>query len=145
MKFIHSALLTLAISTAVVSTAQARDSFNLGINVGGFGYAPPVAYYPAPVYYNEPVYYSQPVTYYHPAPRYYGHHGFAPTVVSFGYQNFGGHHGWDRGGRGHHGWDRGGRGGRGGWDRGGRGGWDRDGRGGGDRGGRDRGGRGRDN
>ena len=107
MKFIHSAVLALAIGAAAVSTAQARDSFSLGINVGGYGYAPPVAYYPAPVYYSEPVYYSQPVTYYRPAPRYYG---YAPSVVSFGYHNYGGHHyrGHDRGHhRGHHGWDRG--------------------------------------
>jgi hypothetical protein len=115
MKLIHSAVLALAIGGATVSTAQARDSFSLGINVSDYGYAPPVAYYPAPVYYSEPVYYSQPVTYYRPAPRYYS---YAPTVVSFGYQNYGGysHHG------GHHGWDRG-RGhddrGNGGWERGG--------------------------
>ena len=88
MKLIHSAILALAIGAATVSTAQARDSFSLGINVGGYGYAPPVAYYPAPVYYSEPVYYSAPVTYYRPAPRYYG---YAPSVVSFGYNNYGGH------------------------------------------------------
>jgi hypothetical protein len=113
MKILHSLLAVLAISTIAISTANARDSFSLGINVGGFGYAPPVAYYPAPVYYHEPVvYYREPV-YYHPAPRYYG---YAPTVVSFGYNNFGGHRGWNRGGwdRGHRGWDRGHRG----WDRG---------------------------
>jgi hypothetical protein len=118
MKLIHSAILALAIGAATVSTAQARDSFSLGINVGGYGYAPPVAYYPAPVYYSEPVYYSQPVTYYRPAPRYYG---YAPTVVSFGYQNYGGHHynrhHDNRGGN--HGWSRGhDRGHRGGHDRG---------------------------
>ena len=107
MKLIHSAILVLAIGAATVSTAQARDSFSLGINVGGYGYAPPVAYYPQPVYYSEPVYYSQPVTYYRPAPRYYG---YAPTVVSFGYQNYGGHH-YRGHHRGHHGWDRGHRGG----------------------------------
>jgi hypothetical protein len=112
MKLIHSVVLALAIGAATVSTAQARDSFSLGINIGGYGYAPPVAYYPAPVYYSEPVvYYSAPVTYYRPAPVYYG---YAPTVVSFGYSNYGGyrghhhgHHGWDRGDRGHDGWKRG--------------------------------------
>jgi hypothetical protein len=106
MKLIHTAVLALAIGAASISSVQARDSFSLGINVGGYGYAPPVAYYPAPVYYSEPVYYSAPVTYYRPAPRYYG---YAPTVVSFGYQNYGGysHHG------GHH--DRG----QGRWERGG--------------------------
>lgn len=107
MKLIHSVVLALAIGAATVSTAQARDSFSLGINIGGYGYAPPpVVYYPAPVYYSEPVYYR-------PAPRHYGY-GYAPTVVSFGYQSFGGHrhgHGW-----GHRGWDR--DSGRNGWDRG---------------------------
>ena len=113
MKLIHSVVFALAIGAATVSTAQARDSFSLGINIGGYGYAPPVAYYPAPIYYSEPVYYAEPVTYYRPAPRYYG---YAPTIVSFGYQNYGGHHyrghhsghhGWDRGDRGHDGWNRG--------------------------------------
>jgi len=49
------------------------------------------------------------VTYYRLAPRYYG---YAPTMVSFGYQNYGGHHyrGHHRGHRGHDGWDRGHRG-----------------------------------
>jgi hypothetical protein len=128
MKIFHSAVLALTIGAATVSTAQARDSFSLGINVGGYGYAPPpVVYYPAPVYYGEPVYYSQPVTYYREAPRYYG---YAPTVVSFGYQNYGGysHHGGHNG-WGHHGWNRGGDHhdrGRGDWNRGGRGHHDRD-------------------
>ena len=120
MKLIHSVILALAIGAATVSTAQARDSFSLGVNIGGYGYAPPVVYYPAPVYYNEPIYYSEPVTYYRPAPRYYG---YAPTIVSFGYQNYGGHqyHGDYRSHhRGHHGWDRGNHGNRGhdGWNRG---------------------------
>ena len=106
MKLIHSAVLALAIGAASISSVQARDSFSLGINVGGYGYAPPVAYYPAPVYYSEPVYYSAPVTYYRPAPRYYGY-GYAPTVVSFGYQNYGGYrHGHHDRGQGR--WERGG-------------------------------------
>ncbi len=110
MKIIHSVGLALLIGVASVSSAQAHDSFSLGINIGGYGYAPPVAYYPAPVYYREPVvYYREPV-YYREAPRYYG---YAPTVVSFGYQNYGhGHNG---------GWNRGHHGGHGGWNRGGRG------------------------
>lgn len=126
MKLIHSVILALAIGAATVSTAQARDSFSLGVNIGGYGYAPPVVYYPAPVYYNEPIYYSEPVTYYRPAPRYYG---YAPTIVSFGYQNYGGHH-YRGHHRGQHGWDRGNHGNRGhrghdGWNRG-RGHHDRD-------------------
>ena len=126
MKLIYSVILALAIGAATVSTAQARDSFSLGVNIGGYGYAPPVVYYPAPVYYNEPIYYSEPVTYYRPAPRYYS---YAPTIVSFGYQNYGGHH-YRGHHRGHHGWDRGNHGNRGhrghdGWNRG-RGHHDRD-------------------
>jgi hypothetical protein len=118
MKLIHTAVLALAIGAASISSVQARDSFSLGINVGGYGYAPPVAYYPAPVYYSEPVYYSAPVTYYRPAPRYYG---YEPTVISFGYSNYGAyrHHGWDRDEDRH---DRG----RGEWNRGGRGHHDHD-------------------
>ena len=116
MKIIHSAMLALAIGAASISSVQARDSFSLGINVGGYGYAPPVVYYPAPVYresvyYGEPVvYYREPVTYYRSAPRYYG---YAPTVVSFGYQNYGYDHygGWNRGHhRGNGGWNHRGRG-----------------------------------
>jgi hypothetical protein len=130
MKIMHSALLAFSIGAASISNVQAQDSFSLGINVGGYGYAPPVVYYPAPVYYSEPVvYYREPV-YYQPAPRYYG---YASTVVSFGYNNFGGHRDWNRGGwdRGHRGWDRGGRDrGHRGWDRGrDRGDWGRRGRG----------------
>jgi hypothetical protein len=104
MKLIHSAILALTIGVASITSVQARDSFSLGINIGGYGYAPPVAYYP------QPVYYSEPVVYYRPAPVYYG---YAPTVVSFGYQNYGGHHyrGHHRGHHGHHGWNRGHRGG----------------------------------
>jgi hypothetical protein len=116
MKLIHSTVLALVIGVAAVSSAQARDSFSLGINVGGYGYAPPpVVYYPAPVYYSEPV------TYYRAAPRYYG---YAPTVVSFGYTNYS--HGY-YGGHRHHDWDRDGdRRGRGDWSRGGRGHRDHD-------------------
>ena len=111
MTILPSALVVLAISAASVTSAQARDSFSLGINIGGYGYAPPVTYYPAPVYYGEPVYYNQPIEYYRPAPRYYS---YAPRVVSFGYQSYGdnqyrGHHGGNYGGNygGHHGWGHG--------------------------------------
>lgn len=90
MKIIYSAMLALTMGVASISSVQARDSFSIGVNIGGYGYAPPAVYYPAPavVYYDEPVYYR-------PAPRYYG---YAPTVISFGYQGYGGHHY-----RGHHG------------------------------------------
>ena len=110
MKILHSTILALAIGAASISSVQARDSFSIGLNIGGYGYAPPVVYYPQPVYYSEPViYYREPV-YYREAPR---HYGYAPTVVSIGYQNYGGHHyrGHHRGHNGHQGWNRGHRGG----------------------------------
>ncbi len=99
MKIFHCAALALAIGAASISSVQARDSFSIGINVGGHGYYEPVyyeptRYYAEPVYYSQPVYYSAPVTYYREpihyrsVPRYYG---YAPSVVSFGYSNHGGH------------------------------------------------------
>jgi hypothetical protein len=111
MKLLHTIVLGLIITAATVTAAQARDSFSLGINVGGHSYAPQPVYYAAPpvIYYEPQVYYREPV-YYRPAPRvYYA----APTVISFGYQNYGGHQyrghydGWRHESRGHHGWKRG--------------------------------------
>lgn len=106
MKLLRSAVIVLFIGAASISNASARDSFSLGVNIGGYGYATPVAYYPAPpvVYYSQPVYYrAAPPVYYQP-------------VVSYQYYNVG-HRGYDGGwghhGRGHHG------GGRGDWGRGG--------------------------
>lgn len=105
MKILHSAAFALAIGLASVSSAQARDSFSLGINIGGFGYGPPVAYYPAPPI----VYYDAPIVHYRHVPRYYG---YAP-LVSYRYFDGGrrghhyGHRHWDRGGR-HNGWRDGG-------------------------------------
>jgi hypothetical protein len=115
MKILHTTILALAIGVAAISSAQARDSFSFGLSIGNYGYAPPVAYYPQPVYYSQPVYYAEPV-YYRPAPRAY----YAPAVVTFGYQNYGGyrghHDGW---GRERHGWKHEGRGhDGGGWNRG---------------------------
>ncbi len=55
MKLLRTAVIALAIGVASISTASARDSFSLDVNIGGYGYAPPVAYYPAP-----PVVYLQP-------------------------------------------------------------------------------------
>lgn len=120
MKILSSTVAALAIVAASASSAYARDSFSLGINVGGYGYAPPPT-----VYYSQPIYYSEPV-YYRPAPRaYYA----APAVISFGYQNYGGHRGYNSGyNRGHHGgWGHENRGNNG-WGRGneGRGGHGRD-------------------
>lgn len=104
MKLLHSAVIALALGVASISSASARDSFSIGVNIGGYGYAPPVAYYPAPpvVYYSQPVYYrtASPV-YYQPVVsyRYFddGHRGYGRSWGHEGRQ----HHGWGHGGRGH--------------------------------------------
>lgn len=113
MKILRSLMAVLAIGVATISTANARDSFSLGINIGGYGYAPPVAYYPAPPL----VYYSAPSAYYYePAPSYY----YSAPIVSYRYYS-GGHyydrhhdrrydrgHGWGNGHRDHNDGHRGG-------------------------------------
>ena len=103
MKLLHSAVFALALGVASISSASARDSFSIGVNIGGYGYAPPVAYYPAP----PVVYYSQPVYYRSVAPVYY------QPVVSYQYYNVG-HRDYGRArgyeGRHHEGWGHGGRG-----------------------------------
>lgn len=108
MKILKALLATIAISAASMTSASAHDSFHLGINLGGYGYAPPpVAYYPAPAYYGAPtVYYAQPRVI-----------QYGPPVVSYRYYNGGGYRGWHHGNRGRDDWDRG----RGNWDRGDRG------------------------
>ena len=107
MKIIHSAILALAIGAASVTSAQAHDSFSLGLNIGGYGYAPPV------------VYYNEPIVYYSALPRYYSYE----PVVSYRYDDGGfrgrgrgwgheereehedhEHHGWGHEGREHGGW-----------------------------------------
>lgn len=111
MKIFHSAILALAIGAACVSSAQARDSFSLGINVGGYGYPPPVYYAPPVTFYNPPVvYYSGASNYYHRS-----YYNDAP-VVTYQYANDGfrgcrrggheerEHHGWRDEDREHHGW-----------------------------------------
>ena len=87
MKILNTIMATIAIVAATVTPAQARDSFRIGINIGGHdGYAShsigthrhaPAfrGYYGAPV-----VYYTPPVVYYTPAIRYdnfrsYGSYG----------------------------------------------------------------------
>ena len=107
MKLFRTAVIALAIGVASISTASARDSFSLGVNIGGYGYAPPVAYYPAP----PVVYYSQPTYYRTAAPVYY------QPAISYQYYNVGYRdydRGWRHEGREHHGWGRG-DGDRGGW------------------------------
>lgn len=101
MKLLRSVIIGLAIGVASISTASARDSFSIGLNIGGYGYAPPVAYYPAP----PVVYYSQPVYYRTAAPVYY------EPVVSYRYYNDGRRdydRGWGHEGREHHRWSHGG-------------------------------------
>jgi hypothetical protein len=100
MKLLRSAVIALTIGAASISTAFARDSFSVGVNIGSYGYVPPVVYYPAP----PVVYYSQPVYYRTASPVYY------QPVVSYQYYN-GGHHdydgAWGHERREHHGWRHG--------------------------------------
>ena len=76
MKILRLVLVVLTFGVASISSAQARDSFNIGINIGGYGY-PQAHYYAGPpvVYYHAP-----PVVYYRSAP-----------AISFGYPNDGHH------------------------------------------------------
>jgi len=100
MKILKIIIATFALSAAVVTTAQAHDSFSIGINIGGHDYAPhsvhthrhAPAYY---VYYGAPtVYYSQPVR-----DHYYSGRGYS------GYRNDG-HHYRQHGDRHYRGQDR---------------------------------------
>ncbi len=115
MKIFHSAILALAIGAASITSAQARDSFGFGLNIGG-GYPPPVYYAPPITFYNPPV------VYYSAAPSYYGngyygsgYYSNAPVVSYqyYGNQNRGWgheereHHGWGHERREHGGWGRG--------------------------------------
>lgn len=105
MKLLASLLMALALG-ASISSAQARDSFHLGINIGGYApYAYPAVgyhavpgvvyhhapriYHPAPVIVHREVFYGGP-RYYHPAPRHPGFQGY-----------YGGHRHFNRG-HGHH-------------------------------------------
>lgn len=98
MKYIRSLLTVLAIGAITIPTASARDSFSVGINVGGYGndYYEPARHYVAP----PVVYYSPPPAYYYEPVRSYYH---APAV-SYRYYG-GGHndrgHGWGNRDRGH--------------------------------------------
>ncbi len=103
MKILSIILAVATLSTIAISNANARDSFSVGINIGGYDYAPPpvVYYYPPP----PTVYYGAPSAYY-PAPvvRY------AP-VVSYRYYDGDRYHGyhrdWDDDHHGHRGWRHG--------------------------------------
>lgn len=100
MKLLRSFLMAVALA-ASISSAQAHDSFRIGINIGGFapygdpavGYhvAPPVVYHAAPIIVHPGVHYGG-ARYYHPAPRphaFHGHHG--------GHRHFGRGHGFNYG------------------------------------------------
>lgn len=103
VKIFHSAIFVL-LSAASITSAQARDSFSLGINIGGYGYPPPVFYAPPVTYYNPPV------VYYSAAPAYYGRGYYGAPVVSYQYDDDGyrGHrHGWGHERREHGDWGHG--------------------------------------
>lgn len=77
MKLFRSLLVVLVLGVATLSSAQARDSVNFSINIGGPGYyaypvvthyvAPQVVYYPA-----HRVYYAAPYAYTHYPATVYG-------------------------------------------------------------------------
>jgi hypothetical protein len=87
MKVLRLLSASLMLSAVLVAQAHARDSFNVGINVGTFAYAPPVVtHYPHTIYYsNTPtvVYYdTAPIVHYVPVIRYQSY----PQHHSRGYQ-----------------------------------------------------------
>jgi len=106
MKMLRTLMIAFALG-ASASAAQAHDSFNIGISLGGHGYhsAPVVAYRAVPqvIYYNAP-------RVYHPAPHaYYGapvigyrdvHYG-APRHHFSGHRHHGGYGHPGHGHRGH--------------------------------------------
>lgn len=105
-KTFHSVVLASAIGLVSIASANAHDSFSLGINIGGYGYAPPAVYYAPPVYYVAPIYYTpEPVVYYHPAHQFRGYGQRFTPAVSYHYFNGGNNwhrgNGWGHRGRGH--------------------------------------------
>jgi hypothetical protein len=110
MKVLRSFVLALAIGVASVTTAQARDSFSIGISVGGHGYHayPEVSYYPVDSYYVAPqvVYYNAPIMYRHHAPYAYYHTPVHPHSYYNGsrhhYRGHGQHGGYGHGRHGRH-------------------------------------------
>lgn len=99
MKMLRALLVVLALGSAAISTASARDSLSIGIHVGGYGhYAPPARYYPPPVVYTPYAYYGAPRVVY---PHAYYH---APRA-SFSYRYDGGGHRYHGHGGRNHRWD----------------------------------------
>jgi hypothetical protein len=83
MKILKTIVLTFALSAAVMTTAHARDSFSIGINIGGHDYSHVRTHRHVPVYhgyYGAPtIYYSTPHVVYYDAPvryRSYRHHSY---------------------------------------------------------------------
>lgn len=101
MNLLKTVALTIALTAATATTAHARDSFNIGINIGGYGYAPHsiVTHRYVPRYYGPPtVYYSAPRVVYYDAPVRYRH--FQPYAYGGGYYG-NGHHNYKHHGN-HH-------------------------------------------
>lgn len=98
MKLFRSLFMGLVIGLATLSSAQARDSVSLSINIGGPGYyaypavrhyvAPPVVYYPA-----QRIYHPAPYAYqYYPPAVYGGDYYSGHRHHHRGYGRHGGHH-----------------------------------------------------
>ena len=112
MKVLRSIVLALAVGAAAVSTAQAHDSFSVGVNIGGYGpqaypvvayqtaphvvyHQAPRAYYPARyAYYGAPVAVHRDVYYGGPRHHFRGHEHYRGYVQHGGYGH--GHHGGHR-------------------------------------------------
>ncbi len=80
MKIVKLLIATVALSGALATTAHARDSFSIGINIGSHDHHRHTirTHRHAPTYYGH-YYYSEPrVIYYAPRVhyRYRGHHGY---------------------------------------------------------------------
>lgn len=82
MKTLRIVMLTAALAVVGMSSAHARDSFGLSVNIGIPGYyaGPPAVVYQAPpaVVYYEPApvryYYGAPTRIYYEEPRHYYRH-----------------------------------------------------------------------
>jgi len=85
MKILRIVFATLVIGVASISTAQAHDSFSLGLNFGSPYYYQP--YQPPAV-----TYYPNPPVYYYGAPPVY--YQSAPPVYYYPQASFGWNHGW---------------------------------------------------
>jgi len=106
MKILRSLMIALALG-ATASAAQAHDSFNIGISLGGYGYpgAPVVAYNNVPqvVYYDTPrVYYPAPHAYHRAPVMIYRDNHYGAPRHHFSGRHHGGYGHPGHGHRGHH-------------------------------------------